>query len=212
MSQKNTDKEHKELNKADINEQENLNCEKEDKAGKETEESMEREENKENRECEENRDSKDDAIDQSVLDKKDEEICKLKDQFQRLAAEFDNYKKRTAKEKEKLYDASIVETVAFFLPVLDNIELALKATDNCNEKSIRDGVDMIYRQFQESLANLGVECIEAVGAKFDPQLHEAVMHIEDKEYGDNEIIEEFRKGYIYKDGTVIRHSIVKVAN
>jgi len=209
MSQKNTDNEHRELNNIETEEQENLNCHQEDKESTENKGSGE---SKENKESEENIENKDNIIDQSVLDKKDEEICNLKEQLQRLAAEFDNYKKRTAREKEKLYDASIVETVASFLPVLDNIELALKATDNCNEKSIRDGVDMIYRQFQESLANLGVKYIEAIGEKFDPQLHEAVMHVEDKEYGDNEIIEEFRKGYIYKNGVVIRHSVVKVAN
>lgn len=194
MSQKNTDNEQKELNNIEtdgIETDGNSNCDKENK---------------------ENGQNEDNKIDQSVLNKKEEEICNLKDQLQRLAAEFDNYKKRTAKEKEKLYDISIAETVASFLPVLDNIELALKATESGNEKSIRDGVDMIYRQFQEALTCLGVKYIETVGEKFDPQLHEAVMHIEDEEYGSNEIIEEFRKGYIYKNGIVIRHSVVKVAN
>jgi len=201
MSRNNTVKEQQELNNTEKNEQE-INSGNESKVS---------EEGKENKEIEE-KESNENKIDQSVLDKKDEEISNLKDQLQRLAAEFDNYKKRTAKEKEKIYDASIVETVAAFLPVLDNIELALKAADNSNEKSIRDGVDMIYRQFKESLANLGVKCIEAVGEKFDPQLHEAVMHIEDEKYGDNEIVEEFRKGYVYKNGAVVRHSVVKVAN
>jgi len=194
MSQKNTDNEQKELNNIEtdgIETDGNSNCDKENK---------------------ENGQNEDNKIDQSVLNKKEEEICNLKDQLQRLAAEFDNYKKRTAKEKEKLYDISIAETVASFLPVLDNIELALKATESGNEKSIRDGVDMIYRQFQEALTSLGVKYIETIGEKFDPQLHEAVMHIEDEEYGSNEIIEEFRKGYIYKNGIVIRHSVVKVAN
>lgn len=149
---------------------------------------------------------------QSDSDKKDDEINCLKDQLQRLAAEFDNYKKRTAKEKEKLYDISIADTVSSFLPVIDNVERALMASENGNEQSIREGVNMIYRQMQDVLSALGVEYIEAIGKKFDPELHEAVMHIEDEERGDNEIVEEFRKGYKYKNGIVIRHSVVKVAN
>ena len=122
MSQKNTDNEQKELNNIEtdgIETDGNSNCDRENK---------------------ENGQNEDNKIDQSVLNKKEEEICNLKDQLQRLAAEFDNYKKRTAKEKEKLYDISIAESVASFLPVLDNIELALKATESGNEKSIRDGV------------------------------------------------------------------------
>lgn len=191
MSQRKTDMERKELNNIETNvqekEQEILNCD------------LENGENIDNSGL-------------SDLDKKDEEINCLKEQLQRIAAEFDNFKKRTIKEKEKLYDVSIAESAACFLPVLDNVELALKASDSSNEKSIREGVEMIHRQFQEALAGLGVKYIEVLGEKFDPQLHEAVMHIEDEEYGDNEIVEEFRKGYIYKNGIVIRHSVVKVAN
>ncbi|MDD4297553.1 MAG: nucleotide exchange factor GrpE [Ruminiclostridium sp.] len=191
MSQRKKDMEQKELNNietnAQENEQESLNCD------------IENGENIDNSGL-------------SDLDKKEEEINCLKDQLQRIAAEFDNFKKRTIKEKEKLYDVSIAESAAIFLPVLDNVELALKASESSNEKSIREGVDMIHRQFQEALAGLGVKYIEVLGEKFDPQLHEAVMHIEDEEYGDNEIVEEFRKGYIYKNGIVIRHSVVKVAN
>ena len=191
MSQKKTDMENTEQNNIEANgqenEQENVNCDLE------------------------NGETIDDS-DQSDLGKKDEEINCLRDQLQRIAAEFDNFKKRTIKEKEKLYDVSIADAAASFLPVLDNVELALKASDSSDGKCIREGVDMIHRQFQEALANLGVKYIEVLGKKFDPQLHEAVMHIEDEEYGDNEIVEEFRKGYIYKNGIVIRHSVVKVAN
>lgn len=151
---------------------------------------------------------------EGILEKKEEEINQLKEQIQRLAAEFDNYKKRTAKEKDRIYDTSVVDVVAAFLPVLDNMELALKASENSegNDNTIRDGISLIYRQMQETLEKLNIKKIEAIGKQFDPELHEAVMHVKDDEYTDNEIIEEFRKGYIYKDEIVIRHSVVKVAN
>lgn len=188
MNQKNTDRNQEELNIIDSYVQENLNCDFE------------------------KGETEDDNIERPDSNNTDEKICSLKDQLQRLAAEFDNFKKRTAKEKERLYDVSITDAVACLLPVLDSVELALNASDSCNEKIIRDGVDMIYRQFQDALANLGVKYIKVIGEKFDPQLHEAVIHVSGEEYGDNQIIEEFRKGYIYKNGTVIRHSVVKVSN
>ncbi len=148
---------------------------------------------------------------ESLLEKKEAEIGELKDQLQRLAAEFDNYKKRTAKEKEKLYAASAADVVAAFIPVIDNVELALKASD-AGDTSIREGVQLIYRQLQDILTSLKVKPIETVGKEFNPEYHEAVMHVEDESFGSNEIVEEFRKGYIYKDEIVIRHSVVKVAN
>jgi len=145
------------------------------------------------------------------LEKKEAEIRELKEQFQRLAAEFDNYKKRTAREKEKIYANSVVDVVAAFIPVVDNVDLALKASES-GEKGIRDGVQMIRKQLDEILADLKVKPIETIGEAFNPDFHEAVMHVEDETRGENEIIEEFRKGYIYKDEIVIRHSVVKVAN
>lgn len=145
------------------------------------------------------------------LEKKDAEIRESKEQLQRLAAEFDNYKKRTAREKEKLYACSVADVVAAFIPVIDNVDLALKASES-GDKGIRDGVQLIRRQLDDILANLKVKPIETIGEEFNPELHEAVMHVEDETLGDNEIIEEFRKGYIYKDEIVIRHSVVKVAN
>ncbi|MBP7174843.1 MAG: nucleotide exchange factor GrpE [Thermoclostridium sp.] len=148
---------------------------------------------------------------ENQLEKKGEEIKELKDQLQRLAAEFDNYKKRTVKEKERLYASSVADVAAAFIPVVDNIELALKASES-GENGIRDGVQLICRQIEDVLANLKVKPIETIGEEFNPELHEAVMHVEDDSFGDNEIIEEFRKGYIYKDEIVIRHSVVKVAN
>lgn len=145
------------------------------------------------------------------LNQKEKEINELKNQIQRLAAEFDNYKKRTKKEKERIYNSSVADVVSAFLPVMDNVERALQASEG-SDASIRDGVLMIHRQILEVLSNLGVKPIEAKGKKFDPDFHEAVMHIEDENFGENEIVEEFLKGYIYNDETVIRHSVVKVAN
>jgi molecular chaperone GrpE len=145
-------------------------------------------------------------------DKKDEELDELKNRFQRLAAEFDNYKKRTSKEKEKLYSCATADIVAAFLPVLDNVERAVTAADEPGGQNIREGVQLIHRQILDILANMGVKQIEALGKAFDPDFHEAVSHVTDEKYGENEIIEEFQKGYIYKDEIVIRHSMVKVAN
>jgi len=142
---------------------------------------------------------------------KDKEINELKEYIKRLAAEFDNYKKRTRKEKEKIYASSVADVVSSFLPVVDNIERALQASEGSTE-SIREGVVMIHRQMMDILANLGVKPIEAKGKKFNPDFHEAIAHIEDENYGENEIVEEFLKGYIYNDEIVIRHSVVKVAN
>jgi molecular chaperone GrpE len=163
--------------------------------------------------------SQSDAVEEdNLLEQKEEEINglrdqiqQLKDQFQRLAAEFDNYKKRTVKEKEKLYSTSVADVVTAFIPVLDNVELALKASEE-NDQGIRDGVQLIYRQMQDILSNLKIKPIETVGKKFNPEFHEAVMHVEDENCKENEILEEFRKGYTYKDEIVIRHSVVKVAN
>lgn len=140
-----------------------------------------------------------------------EVIAELKNQIQRIAAEFDNYKKRTQKEKDRIYVSSVVDVVSSFLPVMDNVGRALKASEGSNE-GIREGVLMIERQIKEVLSCIGVKPIEAEGQKFDPKFHEAVMHVDDENYGENEIAEEFLTGYIYKDDIVIRHSVVKVVN
>lgn len=132
--------------------------------------------------------------------------------LQRTAAEFDNYKKRTAREKEALYQDATSDVVAAFLPVVDNLERAIQAASNdAGSNSLKEGIELVYRQFSEVLKKLNVEVIEAVGKEFDPNLHNAVSHIDDENYGENEVVEEFQKGYILKD-KVIRHSMVKVAN
>ncbi len=132
--------------------------------------------------------------------------------LQRTAAEFDNYKKRTAREKEALYMDATGDVVAAFLPVVDNIERAIQAADNdAGGTSLKEGIELVYRQFKDVMKKLNVEVIEAVGKEFDPNLHNAVSHVDDEEYGENVVVEEFQKGYILKD-KVIRHSMVKVAN
>jgi molecular chaperone GrpE len=134
------------------------------------------------------------------------------DGLQRSVAEFDNYKKRTAREKQCLYSDTTGEILAALLPVLDNLERAIVTDDNSeNLKSFKEGVTLVYKQFKEILKDFGVEEIDCVGQKFDPQLHNAVLHEEDESLGENVVKEEFCKGYKIKD-KVIRHSMVKVAN
>ena len=145
-------------------------------------------------------------------DKKDAEIEELKDRLVRQMAEFDNYRKRTDKEKKQNYEIGASDFIMKILPVDDNFERGLGAmTDADKESSFAQGIEMIYKQLITVLADLGVTPIEAVGQEFDPNLHNAVMHAEDEGLGENIVAEEFQKGYKYKD-TVLRHSMVKVAN
>lgn len=137
--------------------------------------------------------------------------------LQYMAAEFDNFRRRTAKEKERLFLDATVEVVSAFLPVLDNLERAAAACpagETCapETKTLADGIGLLTRQFQEVVTKLGVTEIATVGQPFDPAMHNAVMHIDDDALGENEVVECFQKGYQYKDGTVVRHSMVKVAN
>ncbi len=131
------------------------------------------------------------------------------ERYLRLMAEFDNYKKRSAKERENIYTDVRVDTVTKFLPVFDNLERALK-TETADE-AYKKGVEMTFNQLMDVFKKLGVEEIESVGKPFDPQLHNAVMHVEDEALGENEIVEEFQKGFKIGD-KVIRFSMVKVAN
>ena len=131
------------------------------------------------------------------------------ERYLRLMAEFDNYKKRSAKEREAIYTDVRVDTVTKFLPVFDNLERAMK-TETADE-AFKKGVEMTLNQLMDVFKKLGVEEIESVGKPFDPTLHNAVMHVEDAERGENEIVEEFQKGFRIGD-KVIRFSMVKVAN
>lgn len=145
-------------------------------------------------------------------DKKDEQIADLTDRVQRQMAEFDNFRKRTEKEKSQMFDMGAKSIIEKVLPVIDNFERALAGVaEDAAEDAFVDGMNKIYKQMFQMLEQAGVTPIEAVGKEFDPNFHNAVMHVEDDSFGENEIVEEFQKGYMYHE-SVIRHSMVKVAN
>lgn len=145
-------------------------------------------------------------------DKKDEKIEELTDMVKRQMAEFDNYRKRTEKEKASMYEIGAREVIEKILPIVDNFERGLAAVpEEEKETPFVDGMNKIYRQLLSVFEGMGVKAIESVGQEFNPDYHNAVMHVEDEEAGENTVVEEFQKGYTYKD-TVIRHSMVKVAN
>ena len=145
-------------------------------------------------------------------DKKDEKIEELTDMVKRQMAEFDNYRKRTEKEKASMYEIGAREVIEKILPIVDNFERGLAAvSEEEKETPFVDGMNKIYRQLLSVFEGMGVKAIESVGQEFNPDYHNAVMHVEDEEAGENVVVEEFQKGYTYKD-TVIRHSMVKVAN
>lgn len=132
------------------------------------------------------------------------------DKFLRLAAEYDNYRKRTAKEKESIYADAKIDTLTAMLPVYDNLERAL-AQFGEDDTPHRKGVEMIFTQFKESLTKLGVTAIDAVGQPFDPEKHNAVMHVEDEAFGENTVAEVLQQGFMLGE-KVLRFAIVKVAN
>ena len=134
----------------------------------------------------------------------------VKDQFVRLTAEYDNYRKRTAKEKDNLYQDAKADTIKEFLAVYDNLERAV-ATEGDEDSPHKKGLEMIFHQYQEILKKLGVTEIEAQGAPFDPEKHNAVMHIDDENFGENVVSQVFQAGFMLGD-KVIRHAIVQVAN
>ncbi|HIX63379.1 MAG TPA: nucleotide exchange factor GrpE [Candidatus Mediterraneibacter colneyensis] len=145
-------------------------------------------------------------------DKKDEKIDELTDRLTRQMAEFDNFRKRTEKEKSQMYEIGAKDIIEKILPVVDNFERGLSSMSE-EEKStpFAEGMEKIYKQLMTTLEGIGVKPIEAVGQEFNPDFHNAVMHVEDEELGENIIAEEFQKGYTYRD-SVVRHSMVKVAN
>lgn len=147
---------------------------------------------------------------QDKLQKKEKECEEYLDMLKRTMADFDNFRKRTQKEKDGLYDEGFSEAVKQILPVLDNFERAVAYTDSEN-KSIIEGIEMILKMFKDVLQKMGVEEIPSMGEKFDPDYHNAIMHIEDESLEENTIADVMQKGYKYKD-KIIRHSMVKVAN
>ena len=138
------------------------------------------------------------------------QLDSVKDQFVRLTAEYDNYRKRTTKEKDNIYQDAKADTIKAFLDVYDNLERAV-ATEGGEDSPHKKGLEMIFTQYKEILKGLGVEEIEAHGKEFDPELHNAVMHIDDESLGENIVAQVFQAGFKMGD-KVIRHSIVQVAN
>ncbi|WP_394522994.1 nucleotide exchange factor GrpE [Lacrimispora sp. JR3] len=145
-------------------------------------------------------------------DPRDEKIEELTDRLQRSMAEFDNFRKRTEKEKAAMFEVGARDIIERILPVVDNFERGLAAIPEEEKASpFADGMEKIYKQLIKALEEAGVKPIEAVGKPFDPNFHNAVMHIEDESLGENIVSQELQKGYIYRD-TVVRHSMVQVAN
>ena len=145
-------------------------------------------------------------------DKKDEKIEELTDRLTRQMAEFDNFRKRTEKEKSQMYEIGAKDIIDKILPVVDNFERARGAVkEGEKEDPFIQGMEKVYKQLMTTLESVEVKPIEAVGKEFNPDFHNAVMHVEDENFGENIIAEEFQKGYMYRD-SVVRHSMVKVAN
>lgn len=144
-----------------------------------------------------------------ILKKKQEELDDITDRYKRVFAEFENYKKRSSKERETLYNSILADIITAMLPIIDNLEKAVEA--KTEDENYKQGVELVLKQFKDVLKAQGVEEIKAVGETFDPELHEAVSSVIDESLGEKEIKEDYRKGY--KIGSkVIRHSMVVVAN
>ncbi len=143
------------------------------------------------------------------LQKKQEELDELTDRYKRVMAEFENYKKRSSKERENLYGSILGDVVEAVLPVLDNLENASKV--ETKDENYKQGIELVLKQFKDVLKSKGVEEIEAIGTTFDPELHEAVSSVQDESKESQEIVQEYRKGYKFGN-KVIRHSMVVVAN
>ncbi len=144
----------------------------------------------------------------SKIDEIESALEETKDKYLRLMAEYDNYRKRTAKEKTETYNNAVSDSVTEILPVIDTFEMALKT--ECSDESFKTGVEKIYNMFRKSLEKLGVTEIEALGKEFDPNLHNAIKQVEETDYAENYVCEVFQKGYRLGK-KVIRHSMVAVA-
>ena len=145
-------------------------------------------------------------------DPRDEKIEELTDRVKRQMAEFENFRKRTDKEKSAMYEMGAKDIIERILPVIDNFERGLATVpEDAKGTPLAEGMEKIYKQFRKTLEEAGVKAIEAVGQEFDPNFHNAVMHIDDESLGENTIAMELQKGYTYRD-TVVRHSMVQVAN
>ena len=143
------------------------------------------------------------------LAKTKQELEETTDRFKRVMAEFENYKKRSGKEREMLYNSLLADIVSSFLPVIDNLEKAAEA--KTEDENYKQGLELVLKQFKDVLTKFGVEEIKTVGETFDPEVHEAVSSVQDETKGEKEIVQNFRKGYKIKT-KVIRHAMVVVAN
>lgn len=169
----------------------------------------EKEENKE-AELKKEKNNSDEIIElKKQIDIQKIELGETEDRLKRVAAEFDNYKKRSAKEKEMMYNSLLADIISKFLPIVDNLEKALEA--KTEDENYKQGIELVLRQFKDVLTASGVKEIETVGKTFDPELHEAVGSVIDENLGEKEIKQEYRKGYMIGN-KVIRHSMVIVAN
>ncbi len=195
--------EEKDMQQEAVSEEEKVNEAVEDTESKETEEAKETSGGKEDK-----KKKKADKKEQAY----EEKIAELNDRVMRQMAEFDNYRKRTEKEKSQMFEIGAKDIIEKVLPVVDNFERGLSAlSDEEKESAFAQGIEKIYKQLTQVLTDAGVEPIEAVGKEFNPDFHNAVMHAEDENLGENIVAEEFQKGYTYK-GSVVRHSMVKVVN
>jgi molecular chaperone GrpE len=176
----------------------------------EAEESSE-ETSKENKKSEKKKKKSTKAL-EKALEKSEGRVAELTDLYQRLMAEFENARKRNAKEQSRMYDVGAKEVLSKLLPVIDNFERGIDAlSEEEKEGAFAQGVIKIYQQLMTTMEELGVKAMDAKGKEFNPDLHNAVMHEEDPEMGENLVAEEFQKGYMYKD-SVLRYSMVKVVN
>lgn len=162
---------------------------------------------KETKEKEKKKSKKADA----EVEKLKNELLDANDKYMRLFAEYENFRKRSAKERESVYADAYIDALTQILPILDNLERAAQYSGEDCEHPLAKGLELVLKSFAETLDKMGVKEIEALGKTFDPNVHNAVMHIDDESFGENEVVEVFMKGYIRGD-KVLRHSMVKVAN
>lgn len=143
------------------------------------------------------------------IEELEKQLSEANDKYLRLCAEYDNYRKRTTKEKTEAYGDATAKCIGDIIPILDSFERAVEA--ECNDEAFKNGMQMIYNQFLEALKKIGVEEMEALGKEFDPNIHNAIKQAEDENFGENTVCEVFQKGYMLGD-RVIRHAVVAVAN
>lgn len=212
-SQEEMVKEAVEEAKKNAQEAEETEAETEELAEEETEEKETEETEAKTEESEEDKKSEKKLFGKkNKKDKKDEKIEELTDRLTRQMAEFDNFRKRTDKEKSQMYEVGAKDIIEKILPVVDNFERGLDAVkEEEKDDPFVQGMEKVYKHLMTTLEEIEVKPIEAVGKEFDPNFHNAVMHVEDENFGENIVAEEFQKGYTYRD-SIVRHSMVKVAN